>query len=346
MNNEPNRLTLASRKQPVSNMRVVMRTLLALAVTLGIIAIVFLYGQRVFDMVAARQFKPSEQLQSIDTRLTLTGRGNDVFYASAPIIEQQSQFNQSCKTEERTAAILGCYYERKIYLYDIKNKELDGTLEVTAAHEMLHAAYERLNIFERMRVDAMIKKQYITVKDDPNLSEAMSYYRQAEPNDLVNELHSMLGTTVKKLNPELEDYYKQYFTDRSKIVALNEQYNKVFGEIKKQADELQAKIKQLQPEVTATLESYNKARDQLQADIDAFNQKAKNGGFKTQAAFTIERNALIARTDSVNKQRDQINARVNEYNGYIKQLNELSVRVGELNKSINGVPAEAAGSVN
>ena len=83
--------------------------------------------------------------------------------------------SSNCDTEERTTAILGCYYQRHIYLFDINNKELDGTLDVTAAHEMLHAAYDRLNFFERSYVDGLINAEYEVHKNDASLKQIMAY---------------------------------------------------------------------------------------------------------------------------------------------------------------------------
>ncbi len=288
-------------------------------------------------------FHPTSQVSSISDRLKLTDRGRDVFYAAQPLIETKTAFNTSCQSAERTAAILGCYYRDHIYLYDIKNAKLDGTLEVTAAHEMLHAAYQRLNWFERQRVDALIQAAYEKVKNDANLKEVMQYYSQAEPGAEVNELHSILGTTVASLGPELESYYAQYFSDRSVVVALNAAYNKVFGDLKQKADELQQKIKSAEPQLKADLASYEFERQQVESDITSFNQQASSGAFRTQASFNAARSALVARVDTLNARRDALNRRVNQYNADVAALNALAVEANDLYQSING--AEPAGSV-
>lgn len=338
MNQEPNLSQPTGRS--ASNTRIAVRTLVPIFVVLAALIFAYFYAGRISDAVAARNFTPTQQIASVDQRLKLTGRGTDIFYASAPLVEQQKEFNNNCKTEEHTAAILGCYYRNRIYLFDIDNKELDGTMEVTAAHEMLHAAYGRLSIFERPRIDALLKAEYAKLKDsNATLRETMAYYKQAEPNDLVNELHSILGTTVAQLSPELEQYYAQYFSDRQAVVTLNQKYVAVFTEVNKQAEELSVKITALKPQIDSELAAYDTTRTQLEADIASFNQRAASGAFTSQAQFNRERSALLARSSQLDVQREAVNAKVDEYNTYVEQLNKLSVRIGELNKSINGAKA-------
>lgn len=340
MNQEPSPYRPA--KQPASNTRIFVRTLAPLFVVFAALVFAYMFGGRISDSIAARNFTPTAQIASVDERLKLTSRGTDIFYASSPVVEDQKDFNNNCQSQERTAAILGCYYLNRIYLYDVHNKELDGTMEVTAAHEMLHAAYARLSIIERPRIDALLKAEYAKIKhNNPTLSETMAYYRQAEPNDLVNELHSILGTTVNQLSPELESYYGQYFDDRQTVVALNQKYVTVFAEVNKQAEELTAKVTALKPEIERELAAYEAARRQLEGEIASFNQRAASGAFTSQAQFNRERSSLLARSSTLNAQRNAVNAKVDEFNGYVDQLNKLSVRIGELNKSINGAqPAE------
>ena len=221
----------------------------------------------------------------------------------------------------------------------MNNGQLDGTLEVTAAHEMLHAAYQRLNWFERQAVDAMVKAQYGKLKDDEGLKEIMKYYSQAEPGSEINELHSILGTTVETLDSDLDEYYRQYFIDRPKVVALNSAYNKVFGDLKQQATELESRIKSIGPPLELDLAGYEADLQQLELDIDSFNQQATSGSFLSQAVFNASRTALVARVDALDGRRALINARVAAYNADVKALNSLSVQANDLYKSINGVDA-------
>ncbi len=336
LNQETNLPASAPGAKPQARVHPLVRALVSAIVVLVLSTVGILYGQQVIDRVKASQFQPNQRISQIVERVGMTDRSRDVFYATAPVIEDRQTFNQSCQSEERTAAILGCYFRDTIYLYDIDNKKLDGTLEVTAAHELLHAAYQRLNFFERRRVDLLISAEYDKLKDDTKLKEIMQYYHKTEPGAEINELHSILGTTVATLDPELEAYYARYFKQRASVVALNAAYNKVFGDIKTQADTLEARVKQAEPTITKDLAAYDADLKQLELDIENFNQQANTGYFSTRSSFNVARNTLLGRVDALNQRRDEINARVAAYNKDVEALNALSVQASELYKSING----------
>lgn len=262
-----------------------------------------------------------------------------MFYATTPQVEDRRQFNTNCQSTERTTAILGCYFKDKIYLYNIDNKELDGTLEVTAAHEMLHAAYQRLNMFERGHIESMVRAEYQKVKDQPSIKQIMQYYEQAEPGEEVNELHSIIGTTVATLSPELESYYARYFANRASVVELNTAYNRVFDELRQQSSDLQDKITKENTALKSDMSTYETDLEQLNIDIESFNARANAGSFVSQLAFNTARSTLTARVDALNTRRDELNARVAAYNSDVESLNALSVKATKLNESLNGVTA-------
>lgn len=320
-------------------MHVWLRILLLMISIIVSSGLIVIYSPVVIDLVKAYNYHPSSRIQTATTRLALTDRSTQILYATTPAVQDQTQLNTSCQSEERTAAILGCYYRDRTYLFDVQNKELDGALEITTAHEMLHAAYQRLNVFERSYIDAMITAEYAKIKDRADIKEIMAYYTKAEPGAEINELHSIIGTTIASLDPELEQYYTRYFKDRASVVALNTRYTKVFDDANKRANELQASLKIQEPQIAADLAEYNTARSQLEIDITSFNQRAASGGFSSQSSFIVARNALVARVDALNTRQEQINAKVDMYNAAVAELNALSVRLGELSKSINGAVA-------
>lgn len=298
-----------------------------------------LYGYRVYDYFAARMFTPTAEVKGIHDSLKLTSWGSDIMYASKPTVQSGQAFNDACKSVDRTAAILGCYYRADIFLYNVTNPDLAGAKEVTAAHEMLHAAYQQLNFIDRAKVDKMINAEYDQVKEDAYIKKLMGYYKQAEPGELTNELHSILGTTLAGLSPELEQYYARYFTDRQLIVQLNQKYNSVFDSVEQRSNQLATAVNAAGPQIEADLTAYEADLTQLQADIETFNKRASSNYFTTNSAFQAARQALISRVNTLNVRRDAINARVKTYNDEIAELNSLSVRMSQLNNSINAAPA-------
>ena len=315
-----------------------MRSFAAIAVAAGGLAAAYWFGPQLLDEFRAQQYTPSSHISAIEQRVTLTSAGRRIFYATSPEVQDSGQFNGSCHSVERTTAILGCYYRDRIYLYNVQNDELDGALDVTAAHELLHAAYARLNAFERQKVDGLGRAAYQKVKDEPTLKRLMEYYKQAEPGAEVNELHSILGTTIANLDSELERHYARYFTNRASIVALNQRYTQVFSELDQQAASLKTKISTEESALKTETDAYQNELNQLNSDIQSFNQRAASGDFSSQE-FYAARNVLSGRVAALNRRQNQLNARISAYNTMIVEYNKLAVRAQQLNQSMNGVSA-------
>ena len=315
-----------------------MRSFAAIVVAAGGLAAAYWFGPQLLDEFRAQQYTPSSHISAIEQRVTLTSAGRRIFYATSPEVQDSGQFNGSCHSVERTTAILGCYYRDRIYLYNVQNSELDGALDVTAAHELLHAAYARLSTFEQRKVDGLVRAAYQKVKNEPTLKRLMEYYKQAEPGAEINELHSILGTTIANLDSELERYYARYFTNRASIVTLNQRYTQVFSELDQQATSLKAKISAEESSLKTETDAYQNELNQLNSDIQSFNQRAVSGDFSSQE-FYATRSALSGRVASLNNQQNQLNTRISAYNTMIAEYNKLAVRAQQLNQSMNGVSA-------
>jgi hypothetical protein len=315
-----------------------MRSFTAIVAVAGGLAAAYWFGPQLLDEFRAQQYTPSSHISAIEQRVTLTSAGRRIFYATSPEVQDSGQFNGSCHSVERTTAILGCYYRDRIYLYNVQNSELDGALDVTAAHELLHAAYARLSTFEQHKVDGLVRAAYQKVKNEPTLKRLMEYYKQAEPGAEINELHSILGTTIANLDSELERYYARYFTNRASIVTLNQRYTQVFSELDQQATSLKAKISAEESSLKTETDAYQNELNQLNSDIQSFNQRAVSGDFSSQE-FYATRSALSGRVASLNSQQNQLNTRISAYNTMIAEYNKLAVRAQQLNQSMNGVSA-------
>lgn len=261
--------------------------------------------------------------------------------ASHMKIADAETFRNTCVQQETGNAILGCYVQNRVYVYDIKNEKLNGIREVTAAHEMLHAAWARLSDYERDRVSALLEQAYARVEDE-TLKERMEYYSRTEPGERHNELHSILATEYKNLGDELEQYFGRYFLNRQKIVSYYEQYHAVFEGLQRQADASYIELNDLSKQVDAVRASYEKNASVLQSDITVFNSKANNGGFNTVYQFNTARNALSVRISALDTQYKNLSSLISTYNSKLNTYQELALQQKELNKSIDAtsiVPA-------
>jgi hypothetical protein len=291
--------------------------------------------QLVVDQLSVWQYQPTSSVASLATRADMSDKGRFIFYASQPAVEDSEQFNQNCGRKEQSTAILGCYDGRRIYVYNIVNAQLDGIKEVTAAHEMLHAAYQRMDAAEKTRVDALIEAEYAKLKDNKELADRLAFYARTEPGERDNELHSVIGTEVATISPELEAHYKNYFSDRQATVALHAKYDSVFAGLQAQSAALSAQLTVLGDAIEKGSASYNTAVAQLNQDVANFNSRAASGGFSSRSEFESARSALVARANALNAQRDQINGDVVRYNALRAELSQLAVQTDALNRSID-----------
>ena len=297
--------------------------------------------QFVLDQVSAWQYKPSSEVVAFADRTTMTDLGRFYFYASRPAVEEAQDFNTDCSKQEQNTAILGCYDGRNIYVYNVTNAQLDGIREVTAAHEMLHAAYDRMSKTERAQVDTLVEAEYVRLQDDKDFAERMAFYARTEPGERDNELHSVIGTEVSNLSPELEAHYKKYFADRAKIVSLHERYASVFTSLQTKSNELSDQLTALGNDIEASTAAYNNNVGRLNKDIAAFNNRANSGEFSDQQSFQAERTQLQRRAVQLDAQRRDINDKFAQYNNLRTQLLAIASQSDALNRSIDSSLAPA-----
>jgi len=312
-----------------------------LLICIGLALWLIFHRQYVIDQITVWQYHPDAAVQKLDKGAYLSKKGTFIFYASRPTVDGTQAFNQYCAKAEPQSAILGCYRDYRIYVYDVKDSRLDGIEEVTAAHEMLHAAWDRMSDKERAHLTTLLEAEYKKL-NNADLNERMSYYSRAEPGERDNELHSILGTEFTGLSPELEKYYSQYFTDRDRLVALHTKYESIFDSLQKKAATLSSQLDSLSKDINSKVKAYNADVNQLNQDIAAFNQQAgANGGFSSTAEFNSQRASLMARASSLETQRAAINSEITTYQQVYKELQDTNSQSDALNRSIDSTLAPA-----
>ena len=298
------------------------------------------HQQRVIDQVAVWQFTPDAAISSYAERSTMTDEGRFLFYASRPVIAAKDDFDDYCSSQAEGVGILGCYLhaDRRIYLFDVTDDRLDGIEEVVAAHEMLHAAWDRMSDDDHKKLEPLLDAEAAARADDAEFTKRMEFYATAEPDERYNELHSIIGTEFADISPKLESHYDLYFSDRAALIALHVKSNEVFLAQQAAIDDLIKQMDALKAGVDADYASYNAGYDELNADISDFNERAQNGGFSSQRAFTAARDDLLERQQELDALYASITERVTQYDGLVAQLNDLNAQVSELNESINVTP--------
>ncbi len=299
------------------------------------------YQRQLLDWVRVWRFQPSAAIADVASRAALSEHGRYMFYTGEPALATATAFNASCGNHERSTAVLGCYAGQRIYLYDVTNRELDGVEEVTAAHEMLHAAYDRLSDQERERVNNLLLAYIPVLTNDTAFTERMKVYDSLPAAERLNELHSVLGTEVATLSPELEAYYKQYFTRRSEVTTLYANYSGVFTKLEAESALLAKQYNQLVVSRNQLVEASNSEYQQLIADMQQFEN-----GPRTNAERAMQ---LNARATAFNSQLGAVKAQVERIDAELAalkaQIEAIALHSSELNKSINSQLAAPAGGI-
>ena len=307
---------------------------------LVLLAFVFVWYQRqVVDWVRVWQFQPSAAVAAVANRAGLSDHGRFMFYTGEPVLADAATFNASCTSHERAGPVLGCYTGQRIYVYDIENQELDGVEEVTAAHEMLHAAYDRLSEAERERVDALIAVYVPLLADNKAFTERMNVYDSLPKAEQLNELHSVLGTEVRELSPELEAYYRQYFARRAEVTGLYAKYSGVFLRLEAESAKLAAQYNRLVASRNQLVEASNTEYQELIQAMQQFDN-----GPRTDAELARQ---LNARADAFNRRLSDVKAEVARIDAQLAtikaEIEAIALHNQELNKSIDSQLAPAGG---
>lgn len=323
----------------------------AIALVLVLIAgavVAYMYRVDIQDHFLARSFEPSERIVQVNDELDLTSTGERVFMASKPTIGEREEFAEWCARVDHSEAghVLGCFADRRIRLFNVTDERLAGIVEVTAAHELLHATYARMTQPERERLSKILEAAYEERSEvDPSFKERMSVYEQLSRAAFANELHSVFGTEVADLPDELEDHYTRWFDDRAQIVTLYDSYHSVFTELTAEAESLSAELEELRADIEARSAAYDEAVRQFNADAANFKVRNENFEFSgNKPLFDQVRGELIYRQQTLEDTLKGIQAdtdRFNEMRNRLLDLNAISVELNEVLDSNLPTPTAA-----
>ena len=274
---------------------------------IGIFLVIFAVAtnfQNLSDWYVLKNYNPHAEVVKMADDTTMTDNAREVFYINKPMFDDKKAFSEHCTVAEQSI-LLGCYIERKgIFVLNVDEPKLAGVMQVTSAHELLHSAYDRLPRKEKSKIDAEIQKAYEGVKN-PRIRKNVEAYKAKDPSSVPNELHSILGTEVADLSPELEQYYSKYFSDRQKIVKYSSNYEQAFVSIQDQ------------------VEGYDKQLESLKATIDQNQNDLKelSDGLASKRR-DIEQGIAVGRGEELNPQIDSFNSAVSSYNSLLNKTKD------------------------
>ncbi|HPG37364.1 hypothetical protein KC976_00380 [Candidatus Saccharibacteria bacterium] len=294
----------------------------------------FLYDQwRLFN------YQPSTVIAQLATEAQLTDSSRKVFYVNHPQVSDKADFAKKCPIGSEKTAILGCYHgnQRSIFVLNVDTPELQGIEQVTAAHELLHAEYDRLPGKQRATIDKQLQAVYDNLQNQ-DVKDTVDAYRKSEPDALLNEMHSIFATQLPVLPPALETYYKQYFKDRQAVVAAYAKYNNAFVSRQNQVKEADAQLAAWKAEMDQ-LEASLKQQQGVIAQRRANLQMLRGSNVAAYNAQVDSFNYLI---DNYNNGVARFKQLVNQYNDLVATRNSVALEEQALVKAISSSSVPAA----
>lgn len=307
----------------------VVAILVMTAVLLGVYA---LWQSRfVQDIWRGWRYEATAEVSEIKTELELTEKGERIFLATWPAVEDAESFNEHCNSHKTEVSLLGCYVGGNIYIYNIKLDSLKDSNKVTAAHELLHAVWERMGVGERERVEKMLDE--VKKKNEEWVEMELDLYGDDER---IEELYTRAGTKLRDLPEELEEHYSEYFRDRAKIVEFYENYQAPFNELKTRNEELKKEVEALGKEIEREREEYNQGMAELKQEVEEFNRCAETEGcFRSEAQFRRRRVELENKEKELEAFRIVLNEKIERNNQAVEEYQENARSLGELSNAMN-----------
>lgn len=314
---------------------------------LALVAVlVFTVTQRqlIRDYVTGLSYTPTTQVTSLMHEMQLTDAGERIFRATKPTLDASQRFNQQCAGVDHSEQghVLGCFTDEQIHLYGVTDERIEGIVNVTAAHELLHAVYARLGDGERTSLAHELHKAYEELAaTDGGLKDRMSLYEHLSDAQFANELHSVLGTEVAELPDELEAHYARWFTDRGSLVEQFTSYHSVFGDLQDQAAALEDEMVPLREDVEARKLAYDDAVEAYNADSDLLSARMRAAGEADEidedeiTALEEERAAMEERKADLDATLAAIQRDIDHYNELREQLVSLNELSTELDRNLN-----------
>ncbi|MCA9348752.1 hypothetical protein KC878_01245, partial [Candidatus Saccharibacteria bacterium] len=303
---------------------------LSLITTLTLSIITYDFRYQIGDWYRLRGYQPGSEIVDLADKASLNDYGRKLFYVNHPELLTADEFNLHCPEKEKSV-VLGCYNGTNIYLYNVDATELSDVKQITAAHEMLHAAYARLSGDEKQSVNDWLKVAEANIVNS-RITQIIKSYGDLSDEARFNELHSIIGTEVANLPSFLEDYYSKYFVDRSEVVAASQRYEGVFLKLEKQIAQYDEQLVSLSlniRSVEATIENQVEVLDQKRQKLDLFYASEEYGKYNDSVP---EYNRLV---EIYNQAVENLKQLISDYNDIVNARNLLGVQQNNLAQSLD-----------
>ncbi|HSX31122.1 MAG TPA: hypothetical protein VLE99_04350 [Candidatus Saccharimonadales bacterium] len=310
-----------------------------LVLLLALAGSLLLERQAMVDWWHLRGYSPPAVVAQLAHGDTMTAKAEHLFYVNRPRVTNGKTFTSACPAGGEKTVVLGCYIgnDNGIYVYAVNDSRLNGVEQVTAAHEMLHAAYRRLSGTERKRVDALLLDYYYHGLVDQRIKDTITAYRQSEPNDVVNEMHSIFGTEIANLPAPLEAYYRQYFIDRSRLAVYTASYQGEFTSRQAQVAAYDTQLKSLNGQISANEGELTQRKAALDTQNTQLQSLRKSGQAAAYNQAVASYNQSVSAYNSLLQQTKDL---ISQYNSIVDKRNSIVLEEQQLTQELSAAPLE------
>lgn len=316
----------------------ILKSLFTLIFVFLFIGVGLAFRQDIYDWWRLRNYQPPATIKAIVEKTAMTNDAKKYFYVEHPVVANKKIFNEKCRSGNLAefSIVLGCYIQADgIYIYNVNDPRLNGIEEVTGAHEMLHAAYDRLSSSEREKVDKLTNDAYRKL-NDKRLNKTIEQYRKNDPSSVPSELHSILATEEPTLPYALENYYKKYFKDRSKVVNLSLQYEAEFSSRQNNISSIESQLNSLKNDYDQLNSRLEQERAQINSQKELMDRYLANGETEKYNA-NVE--SFNSRVSEYNSSVQSLRTIIDEYNNLVQQYQQTAFELNDLYESINSQPS-------
>lgn len=288
----------------------------------------------IYDAVQLRGYTPPAAVVDLAAKDTMSNYARRLFYVNHPqLVGDSATFRADCTLAEQTI-VLGCYHpnQRGVFVYNVQDPRLAGIIEVTSAHEMLHAAYDRLSSSDKKNIDKMLQDYYKNNLKDQRILDTIEDYKKTEPNDVVNEMHSIFATEIANLPTPLDNYYKRYFVNRAAVVGFSQNYENEFTSRSSKADQYIKQLDALKAKISAEESALRVQSDNINAEQARLDLLKASNQIEQYNAGVASYNASI---DAYNAGIAGYKHDINNYNSLLEQYNAVAGELKQLYGAID-----------
>lgn len=186
-------------------------------------------------IVTGRVPDPTPEVAALAGEMFLTDEGRDLLYMAEPELLPAADFAGRCDRgagAAGTGGAVGCYHSTaggletggRIVIYAPQDPRLRGFVVETAAHELLHAAWNELSTDDQDAATRTLATVVAGIDPADDIHTQIAGSVGDEAANRPTELFAYVGTQVWQpggLDPALEALYARYVADREALVAVH-----------------------------------------------------------------------------------------------------------------------------